>query len=222
MGYKDAGLSHQHGILRQTDLSFGYFYSRGLMETRGFQNSAHWDRTQQMLNPTTELNLLEKEISENQVPEDNAHKTKAAGRRVTALLNQRHEKFAQALAEGKSAIEAYKNAGYAPNDGNAARLKGNERIRARVAELQECAAAHAAVTLQGLIDEAADIQTKAMADGKYSAAVAALTVKAKLAGLWVDKAENNANNVVYHIADHPLTMDEWSEKWCSPGENISN
>jgi hypothetical protein len=65
-------------------------------------------------------------------------------------------------------------------------------------------------------------QTKAMADGKYSAAVAALTVKAKLAGLWVDKAENNANNVVYHIADHPLTQDEWAAKYCSPGENISN
>jgi site-specific recombinase XerD len=60
-----------------------------------------------------------------------------------------------------------------------------------------------------------------MADGKYSAAVAALTVKAKLAGLWIDKAENNANNVVYHIADHPLTMDEWAAKYCSPGENIS-
>jgi hypothetical protein len=24
--------------------------------------------------------------------------------------------------------------------------------------------------------------------------------------LWVDKAENNANNVVYHIADHPLDL----------------
>jgi hypothetical protein len=61
-----------------------------------------------------------------------------------------------------------------------------------------------------------------MADGKYSAAVAALTVKAKLAGLWIDKAENKANNVVYHIADHPLTMDEWAAKYCSPGEDISN
>jgi hypothetical protein len=138
------------------------------------------------------------------------------------LVNQRHERFAQGLAEGKSATEAYKNAGYAPNDGNAARLKSNERIKARVAELQECAAAHAAVTLQGLIDEADDIQTKAMAEGKYSAAVAALTVKAKLAGLWLDKAENKANNVVYHIADHPLTMDEWAAKYCSPGEDISN
>jgi hypothetical protein len=35
--------------------------------------------------------------------------------------------------------------------------------------------------------------------------VAALAVKAKLAGLWVDKAENKANNVFYHLSDHPLT-----------------
>ena len=101
-------------------------------------------------------------------------------------------------------------------------MKGNERIKKRVAELQECSAAQAAVTLQGLIEEAEDIQAKAMADEKYSAAVAALTVKAKLAGLWVDKAENKANNVVYHIADKPMTMDEWAQKWCSAGENVSN
>jgi phage terminase small subunit len=140
---------------------------------------------------------------------------------MAALLNQRHEKFAQNLAEGKSATEAYEAAGYTPNDGNATRLKGNERIRARVAELRECGAAQAAVTLQGLIEEASDIQAKAMTDGKYSAAVAALTVKAKLAGLW-DKAENKANNVVYHLSDHPLTEDEWAQKWCSAGKNVSN
>jgi hypothetical protein len=52
--------------------------------------------------------------------------------------------------------------------------------------------------------------------------VAALTVKAKLAGLWVDKAENKANNVVYHIADKPMTMDEWAQKYCSPDETVSN
>jgi hypothetical protein len=38
----------------------------------------------------------------------------------------------------------------------------------------------------------------------------------------VDKAENKANNVVYHIADKPMTMDEWEQKWCSAGENVSN
>jgi hypothetical protein len=141
---------------------------------------------------------------------------------MAALPNQRHEKFAQGIAEGKSATEAYEAAGYTPNDGNATRLKGNERIRKRVAELKECSAAQAAVTLQGLIEEATDIQTKAMADGKYSAAVAALTVKAKMAGLWVDKAENKANNVVYHISDKPMTMDERAAKYCSPGDNVSN
>jgi hypothetical protein len=66
------------------------------------------------------------------------------------------------------------------------------------------------------------INAQVEGSGKYSAAVAALTVKAKLAGLWIDKAENNANNVVYHIADHPLTPDEWAAKYCSPGEIISN
>jgi hypothetical protein len=44
----------------------------------------------------------------------------------------------------------------------------------------------------------------------------------KWAGRWVDKAENKANNVVYHIADKPMTMDEWAAKYCSPRENVSN
>jgi hypothetical protein len=39
------------------------------------------------------------------------------------LANQRHERFAQALAQGKTATEAYALAGYRANDGNASRLK---------------------------------------------------------------------------------------------------
>jgi hypothetical protein len=39
---------------------------------------------------------------------------------------------AQALAQGKAANEAYALAGYKANDGNASRMKGNERILARV------------------------------------------------------------------------------------------
>jgi len=46
------------------------------------------------------------------------------------LANQRHERFAQALAQGKTATEAYVLAGY--KAGNASRMKGNERISARV------------------------------------------------------------------------------------------
>ena len=51
------------------------------------------------------------------------------------LQNQRHESFAQALAQGKTADEAYAQAGYKPNRKNAWRLKTNEDIAARVAEL---------------------------------------------------------------------------------------
>lgn len=51
------------------------------------------------------------------------------------LKNAKHELFAQNIAEGMSADAAYESAGYKANDGNASRLKGNERISDRVAEL---------------------------------------------------------------------------------------
>ncbi len=51
------------------------------------------------------------------------------------LPNPRHEAFAQALAKGKTADEAYAQAGYAPNRKNAWRLKTNEDVRGRVADL---------------------------------------------------------------------------------------
>jgi len=64
------------------------------------------------------------------------------------LANLRHERFAQALAQGKAANEAYALAGYRANDGNASRLKGNERISARVQEIVGRAAERAEVSLE--------------------------------------------------------------------------
>jgi phage terminase small subunit len=81
------------------------------------------------------------------------------------LPNPRHERFAQALAEGKPACAAYEEAGYRPNDGNAVRMKGNENIKMRVTELQGEGAERAVVTLEGLIADASDIQIKALAKG---------------------------------------------------------
>ena len=46
---------------------------------------------------------------------------------MPVLQNPRREKFAEGLAAGKSAAEAYELAGYKPNYGNCIRLKGNER-----------------------------------------------------------------------------------------------
>ena len=54
---------------------------------------------------------------------------------MPVLKNARHEKFAQALAKGKTADEAYEAAGYSANRGNAIRLKANESIMKRVREI---------------------------------------------------------------------------------------
>jgi hypothetical protein len=56
---------------------------------------------------------------------------------VGALENPRYEAFAQALAKGKSASEAYKKAGFKANRGNASRLKAHESVSRRLAELRE-------------------------------------------------------------------------------------
>lgn len=61
------------------------------------------------------------------------------------LDNQRHERFAQELASGKSADQAYTDAGYEENRGNASRLKSNENVSARVRELQQMAAEKVAI-----------------------------------------------------------------------------
>lgn len=55
---------------------------------------------------------------------------------MAALTNGRHERFAQELAKGKTADEAYQLAGFKANRGNATRLKANESVTARVAEIQ--------------------------------------------------------------------------------------
>jgi phage terminase small subunit len=73
------------------------------------------------------------------------------------LTNQRYERFAEALAQGKTATEAYVLAGYKANDGNATRLKGNERILARVQEIVGRAAERAEVSLERTLRELAAI-----------------------------------------------------------------
>ena len=72
---------------------------------------------------------------------------------MPVLTNARHETFAQALAGGKTASQAYVLAGYKPNDGNAARLRSNDRVTARVAEILGKAAARVEVSIADIMDE---------------------------------------------------------------------
>jgi phage terminase small subunit len=115
---------------------------------------------------------------------------------MPALDNPKHERFAQGLAKGKSASQAYVDAGYKESRPAASRLSTNVNVVSRVAELQDIGSLRAEVTLESLIREAGEIQEAAKTEKQYSAATAALTAKAKLAGLWIDKAENTNRNVV--------------------------
>jgi phage terminase small subunit len=140
-------------------------------------------------------------------------------RSIPTLQNPRHERFAQELAIGKSADTAYVLAGYKENRSNAARLGADRDIQARVAEIQSMGAQLAAITVEALIAEAEAARTKAMAEkGGANAAVAAITAKAKLAGLWREKVAqtdpSGENAPRYIISDRPMSEAEWIRERC--------
>lgn len=103
-----------------------------------------------------------------------------------ALKNARHELFAQALAKGKPASEAYVDAGYAVSRPAASRLSTNVNIQNRVAEIQGKAAARVVVTVESLALELEQARAIALAEKQSSAAVQATLGKAKLFGLGVE------------------------------------
>jgi hypothetical protein len=55
---------------------------------------------------------------------------------MSTLLKPKHERFARALAAGRSASQAYADAGYQPCRQNAHRLSSNDDIKQRIAELK--------------------------------------------------------------------------------------
>jgi phage terminase small subunit len=123
---------------------------------------------------------------------------------MPTLSNPRHEKFAQELVAGKSAAEAYELAGYTPNYGNCIRLKGNERVVARVVELQCRGAEQAEVTVSSLLAELEEARQLAFERGQPSAAVAASMGKAKLTGQIVERAEVGQPGQFDHMTDEQL------------------
>jgi hypothetical protein len=105
------------------------------------------------------------------------------------LPNQRHERFAQEVAQGKSAGEAYRLAGYRAANHSAEtagpRLLKNVEVQQRIVELQQKVARKAEITLESLLREAADIQKAAISAKQYAAANGALKLKAELSGHYV-------------------------------------
>jgi len=105
------------------------------------------------------------------------------------LRNARHEKFCIALSEGRSIAESYEVAGFKKNRGNSSRLNADERIRARVAELQAQMAVDSKVTVESICRELDEANKVAREKGQAAAMVSAATLRAKLAGLMVERVE---------------------------------
>lgn len=134
------------------------------------------------------------------------------------LPNPRHERFAQELASGKSATEAYKVAGYAPNDGNCIRLKGNDRVAARVAELKRGTAEEFILTRQFVLDRLKQNLDRAMQveDGfRYEGSVAnkALELLGKEVGMFVERKEvGPPGSFVALLPEKTETAEQWAQQ----------
>lgn len=72
---------------------------------------------------------------------------------MPALKNAKHEAFAQGLAKGLSASDAYASAGYKESRSAASRLSTNVNIEARVAEIVGRGAEKAEVSIERVLKE---------------------------------------------------------------------
>jgi Terminase small subunit len=116
---------------------------------------------------------------------------------VPPLANPRHELFVQRMIDGerngRSQGQIYKSCGYgcsnAAAEAAASRLLKDVKVQNRIDELLRRGAKRAETTINSLLAELEHVRFAASNAEQFSAAVSAITSKAKLAGLWVDKAE---------------------------------
>jgi hypothetical protein len=113
---------------------------------------------------------------------------------MSGLKNVRQERFAQEIAQGKSAVEAYRIAGYHAADKSAeaagSRLLRNVKVQQRVLELQRRVAQRAEITLESQLHEAETQRLAALGANQYAAANGALKLKAELSGHLIQRRED--------------------------------
>lgn len=115
---------------------------------------------------------------------------------MPVLDNPRHERFAQEMAKGSSATEAYEAAGYRPSRSAAARLSANVGVCARLTELQtdiaERTVQNVSKTRADVVSELAKIGFVAVAEASVKASDkrAALLNLAQIEGWVVERHEH--------------------------------
>jgi hypothetical protein len=111
---------------------------------------------------------------------------------MPVLDNPRHERFAQYLAEAKTAAEAYVLVGFKPNRGNPSKLAHRPSVAARVKELTSHyaeLAAKTAITTESLVQDSEKVFRRAMETNQLSAANTAIKGKGILSGKWIERTE---------------------------------
>lgn len=146
---------------------------------------------------------------------------------MPVLKNQKHEIFARAVAQGRTADQAYEEAGYKPNRHNASRLRNtNENVRARIEEIKgqktEKVIEKAAISRIWVLDMLRENAERAMQHhpvlgpegeeiGEYtyngSVANRALELIGKEIGLFVDRKEFRYVNEFEKLSDEQLVVE---------------
>jgi phage terminase small subunit len=117
------------------------------------------------------------------------------------LENAKHERFAQALAAGKNAVDAYELAGYCRNRGHASTLRKNPKLLKRVDEILGtrgqiqgrgalAAMERARLSNTAIMDMLLADRELARQNGQSSAAIRATELLGKELGMFVDRSHN--------------------------------
>jgi hypothetical protein len=119
---------------------------------------------------------------------------------MPALTNRRRELFALSVASGVSLKESAIAAGYSLARSQVTGSELNRKLSVRIQELREAlslsVAKHTSYSIFEAMGEASEAMRIAKAKGNPSAMVAAITLKARLAGLLVERT-----NVTYTSVD---------------------
>lgn len=133
-------------------------------------------------------------------------------------MTPKQQSFVREYLVDRNATQAAIRAGYSAHT---AKSVGSENLTKPdiakalgigLAKLQHHAETKHEVTIDSLLAEAEEARVKAMGEkGGSAAAVAALTAKAKLAGLWVERQQGENLNVNYDLSDE-LPPEQWERE----------
>ena len=111
------------------------------------------------------------------------------------LTNQRHERFARLIAEGRSATAAYTEAGYSPNgaEASASTLLRKPKVAERIQHLKQQAAQRTVITAEWVL-ERLRLEAEGLGpDTSSGARTKATELLGKYLTMWNDKQEHTGD-----------------------------